>query len=185
MALDHINNRIQRRTTSAFELALPVLFTSGITHYAEIPAGMAKAPDYVRDFIKGIPERVGRHEIHRRLSRENLSCSRARATAAGIWPASTAKTTERKLTLDLSQLRVRSGTLITDGDGGNLSFRQETIHLPRKKARSHPAAARRPGDGFQQVGMTTPGPSAEQGGAVMTPSRRVNVWRTLLRQCPK
>ena len=26
-----------------------------------------------------------------------------------------------------------SGTLITDGDGGNLSFRQETIRLPSDK----------------------------------------------------
>ena len=40
--------RIERRTTSAFELATSVLFTSGIQHYAEIPEGMAKAPDYVR-----------------------------------------------------------------------------------------------------------------------------------------
>ncbi len=55
VVLDHINNRIERRTTSAFELALSVLFTSGIQHYAEIPEGMAKAPVYVRDFLKGVP----------------------------------------------------------------------------------------------------------------------------------
>ena len=55
MALDRINDRIQRRTTSAFELALSVVFTSGIQHYAEIPAGMAKVPDYVRDFLKRVP----------------------------------------------------------------------------------------------------------------------------------
>src|SRR6516225_11855160 len=54
MVLDHIN-RIQRRTTSAFELALSVLFTSGIQHYAEIPSGMAKVPPYVKDFLKHVP----------------------------------------------------------------------------------------------------------------------------------
>ena len=52
--LDRIN-RIERRTTSGFELALSVLFTSGIQHYAEIPEGMAKAPAYVRDFLKAVP----------------------------------------------------------------------------------------------------------------------------------
>jgi len=42
MALDRINNRIQRRTTSAFELALSVLFVSGIQHYAEFPKAWPK-----------------------------------------------------------------------------------------------------------------------------------------------
>jgi hypothetical protein len=132
MALDRINKRVQRRTTSAFELALPVLFTSGITHYAEIPAGMAKAPDYVREFIKGIPNvwddtkfiagQPGKFVV---LARQGGD----RWYLAGI----NGETTEKKLTLDLSKLRVRSGTLITDGDGGNLSFRQETIHLASDK----------------------------------------------------
>lgn len=54
MVLDRING-IQRRTTSAFELALSVMFTSGIQHYAEIPEGIAKAPPYVRGFLKGVP----------------------------------------------------------------------------------------------------------------------------------
>ena len=38
MVLDRVPN-IERRTTSAFELATAVLFTSGIQHYAEIPDG--------------------------------------------------------------------------------------------------------------------------------------------------
>ena len=54
LVLDAIPN-IERRTTGAFQLALTVLFTSGIQHYAEIPAGMAKAPAYVRDFLRGLP----------------------------------------------------------------------------------------------------------------------------------
>ena len=32
-----------------------MLFTSGIQHFAEIPQGMAKAPPYVRDFLKRVP----------------------------------------------------------------------------------------------------------------------------------
>ena len=131
MVLDHIN-RIQRRTTSAFELALAVLFTSGITHYAEIPDGMGKAPDYVREFIKGIPEvwddtkfldgQPGKFVV---LARKGGG----RWYLAGI----NGETAEKKLTLDLSKLRIRSATLITDGNGGNLSFRQETIHLASDK----------------------------------------------------
>jgi hypothetical protein len=46
---------IERRTTMAFELALSVLFTSGIQHYGQTPAGMAKVPDYVKEFMKHVP----------------------------------------------------------------------------------------------------------------------------------
>jgi len=48
-------NYVKRKTTSAFELALPVLFTSGLQHYAETPRGMDKVPGYVVDFVKKIP----------------------------------------------------------------------------------------------------------------------------------
>lgn len=54
MVLDTIPD-IHRRSTPAFELALPVLFLSGIQHIAETPAGMAKQPDFVQDYLKDIP----------------------------------------------------------------------------------------------------------------------------------
>lgn len=54
MVLDFIPN-IKRKTTPAFELALPVLFLSGIQHIAETPVGMAKMPKYVVDYLKDIP----------------------------------------------------------------------------------------------------------------------------------
>lgn len=47
--------KANRRTTVAAELATAVLFTFGIQHYVEIPEGMAKQPDYVRDLLKEIP----------------------------------------------------------------------------------------------------------------------------------
>ena len=129
MALDRINNRVQRRTTSAFELALPVLFTSGITHCAEIPAGMAKAPDYVREFIKGIPNVWDDTKFI--AGEPGKFVVLARKGGGGWYLAGiNGETTAKKLTLDLSSLRARSGTLITDGNGGNLSFREETIRLP-------------------------------------------------------
>jgi hypothetical protein len=132
MVLDHID-RIERRTTSAFELALSVLFTSGIQHYAEIPEGLAKAPDYVRDFLKHVPSVwddtkfldgfPGRFAV---LARQG----EGRWYVAGI----NAEATEKKLALNLGELAVRgSGTLITDEDAGNLSFRQVPVQLSSGK----------------------------------------------------
>jgi alpha-glucosidase len=128
MALDHIN-RIERRTTSAFELALSVLFTSGIQHYAEIPEGMYKAPAYVRDFLKAVPSVWDDTKFLDGYPGKFVALARrggGRWYIAGINGEASAK----KLSLDLSALPVRgSGRLIADGDGGNLSFRQETISL--------------------------------------------------------
>lgn len=47
--------RIQRKTSNAFELALSVLFQSGIQHYAEKPEGMKVQPGYVKEFLKQLP----------------------------------------------------------------------------------------------------------------------------------
>jgi len=129
MALDRVNDRVQRRTTSAFELALSVLFTSGIQHYAETPDGMAKAPDFVRNFLKHIPNvwddvkfldgYPGKYVV---LARQG----EGRWYVAGI----NGEDTERKVTLDLRVLNVTTpGTMITDGDAGNLSFRQGIVRL--------------------------------------------------------
>ena len=128
MVLDHID-RIRRRTTSGFELALPLLFTSGIQHYAETPAGMAKVPGYVRDFIKGIPTvwddtkfldgDPGKFVV---LARQGGG----RWCVAGI----NGEAVERELSLDLSRLGHHdAGTLITDGGGGIFPLRQETVRL--------------------------------------------------------
>ena len=46
---------IQRTTTNSFELALSVLFLSGIQHYAEVPEGMARVPAEVRQLLRDIP----------------------------------------------------------------------------------------------------------------------------------
>ncbi len=127
VVLDRINN-IERRTSSAFELALSVLFTSGITHYAEIPEGMARAPDYVRAFMKDVPSiwdevkfidgYPGRYVV---LARRNGK----RWYICGI----NAEKEPRSVALKLDDLGASKGTLITDGSGGNLSFRTQAVQV--------------------------------------------------------
>ncbi|HVS54100.1 MAG TPA: glycoside hydrolase family 97 catalytic domain-containing protein [Opitutaceae bacterium] len=128
VALDRINDRVQRRTTSAFELALSVVFTSGITHYAEIPAGLAKAPDYVREFLKHVPSVWDDVKFLDGFPGKFVALARrgdGRWYLAGI----NGEAEEKQLSLDLRELKLRAGgaaTLIRDGGEGNLSFREET-----------------------------------------------------------
>lgn len=128
MVLDRIRN-IERRTTSGFELALSVLFTSGIQHYAEIPEGMAKAPAYVRDFLKLVPSVWDDVKFIDGYPGGFVVLARR---GEGRWyiVGINAETHEKKVNLDLVKLRMHgSGQLITDGVGGNLSFRRETVRL--------------------------------------------------------
>jgi alpha-glucosidase len=128
MVLDHID-KIERRTTSAFELALSVLFNSGIQHYAEIPEGMARAPDYVRDFLRHVPGVWDDTKFLDGFPGKFAVLARrgdGRWFVAGI----NAEAAPKPLTLDLGGLAAAAkGTLIADGDGGNLSFRRESIQL--------------------------------------------------------
>lgn len=128
VVLDRIN-KIERRTTSAFELALSVLFTSGIQHYAEIPPGMAKAPDYVQEFMKKVP---AVWDDIRFLAGEPGKFAALARSGNGRWFVAgiNGEAAARTLTLDLSGLSPRrTGTLIADGAPGNLSFRREILSL--------------------------------------------------------
>ena len=114
-----------------------MLFTSGIQHYAEIPEGMAKAPAYVREFLKGVPSiwddvkfidgYPGKYVV---LARR----SQGKWYVAGI----NGEKTPRDVSIDLGAFNVRNASVITDGDGGNLSFVQSTLQ----------------GDARQQVTLT-------------------------------
>jgi len=54
MSLDEIPN-IDRKTSKAFELALTVVFESGIQHLAESPEGTKKQPEEVIDYLQHLP----------------------------------------------------------------------------------------------------------------------------------
>ncbi|MDM7925960.1 MAG: glycoside hydrolase family 97 catalytic domain-containing protein [bacterium] len=47
---------VKRRTTGGFEAASAVLFTSGIQHIAETPEGMAGQKEFVREYMRSLPE---------------------------------------------------------------------------------------------------------------------------------
>jgi hypothetical protein len=118
VVLDKLPRGIQRRTTSAFELAAAVLFTSGIQHYAEIPEGLAKMPADVKDCLKQVPAVWDETKYLDGFPGKFVVLARngdGRWFVAGINGEAAART----LSLDLGAVKAakRSGTLITDGNG--------------------------------------------------------------------
>jgi len=126
LCLDRLPGRGVRRTTVPFELALAVLFTSGIQHYAEIPAGMAKMPDYVRAFLRQVPSVWDDTKLIDGYPGKFAVLARqgdGRWFVAGI----NGEATERIFDLNLSRIAASgSATLIIDDLRGNFEQRRVT-----------------------------------------------------------
>jgi len=122
---------IKRATTSAFELATSVVFLSGIQHYAESPQGMAHVPEYVKDFLRNLPNSwddvkfiegyPGKLEVVARKSGNSWY-------VAGL----NAENMPKQLSVDLSFLKNKKGVLVMSGNDTkqNPSFSRKNIIVP-------------------------------------------------------
>jgi alpha-glucosidase len=117
--------KIKRATRNGFELAESVLFLSGIQHFAETPKGMATAPAYVKRFLQELPRQWDEVKFITGYPGRNVVIARK---AGNTWYVAglNADDTEQTLSLDLSFLGKRSGTLIIDG-AGERDFDQSAI----------------------------------------------------------
>jgi alpha-glucosidase len=125
MAFSEIRGK-ERRTSNAFELALSVLFQSGIQHYAEVPEGMAAQPAYVQDFVKKLPPSWA--DVKLLDGYPGQYAVLARQAPGGKWYVAGINGTDapKTLQIDLSKLGLANGTLITDG-ATNRSFSTRAV----------------------------------------------------------
>lgn len=133
MCLDKIPN-IDRRTTSAFELALPTLFLSGFQHIAEIPEGMAKMPDYVVEYCKDLPTLWDESRLIAGYPGKDVVMARRRGEdwfVCGI----NGENFHKEIEVDLSFIKGK-GFMITDGDG--VLFERSEVKGSRMKVKMKP-----------------------------------------------
>jgi len=130
MCFSEVPNII-RRTSNAFELALPFIFHSGITHMAEIPEGMAAAPEYVRSLLADVPVSWEKSQLVDGFPGEYVVMA---GLKKGSWYISGINGTdkEKTITLKLPFVKASTGNLVTDGDT-NRSFIQKEVQLTTSK----------------------------------------------------
>ena len=108
----------KRRTTGGFEIALSVIFTSGIQHIAETPAGMAAQKDFVQEFMRTLPDRWDDVKFIDGYPGKYVVLARKSGDAwyiAGI----NGERSPRTMTIDLPFVgRASKGVLIGDSDTG-------------------------------------------------------------------
>jgi hypothetical protein len=125
VCVDRLPGKGVRRTTVPFELALAVLFTSGIQHYPEIPEGLAKMPDYVREFLRRVPSVWDDTKF---LDGDPGKYAALARYGDGQWFVSgiNGEANGRRLELDLSRIAASGrGTMIVDAERGG--FEQRTV----------------------------------------------------------
>jgi len=113
-----------RKTTPSFELALSVLFLSGIQHYAQSPEGMTNVPEDVRNFLRTLPDYwddvkflegcPGKYVVIARRSGDKW-------VIAGI----NGEPTEKIINLDLTGFNKSKATIFTEGENDELFSKTE------------------------------------------------------------
>jgi hypothetical protein len=120
-----------RVTTNGFELALSVLFLSGVQHYAEVPEGMAKVPDYVKQLMQEIPVTWEESKFIDGYPAKYVVIARK---SKGHWFVAgiNGESQDKHFELDLSFVGKTTGELVTDGDN-NRSFIRKDVNLNNNK----------------------------------------------------
>jgi alpha-glucosidase len=107
---------ITRRTSSGFEIALSVIFTSGIQHIAETPTGMAAQKDFVTEYMSSLPQTWDDVKFIDGYPGKYVVLARKKGSTwyiAGI----NGEKTERTVQLDMSFIHNKShGIIILDSD---------------------------------------------------------------------
>ena len=117
---------IQRVSTNGFELALSVMFLSGVQHFAETGEGMAKQPAYVVDFLKNLPT-VWEQSVFIDGYPGKYVVMARKANNKWYVAAINGENSPRKLNLNLSELGdIKNSKLIGDGET-NRSFNLSEI----------------------------------------------------------
>ena len=124
MAFGDIPN-IKRVTENSFELAESVLMISGIQHFAEIPEGMATAPEYVKQFLQDLPREWDEVKFIDGYPGKYVVIARR---AGDVWYIAgiNAEQDNKTLNLDLGFAAHKNAVLITSGDTER-SFSQQDI----------------------------------------------------------
>jgi hypothetical protein len=124
--------RIDRRTSDAFELALAVLFESGVQHMGLTPQEVDGAPDFVVEMLRSIPPAWDEVRFVNGFPGRHAVLARRAGTTwfvAGINGGSEPRALEMDLSFAASSLQ---GSLVRDGENGRGFVRQALAGEPAR-----------------------------------------------------
>lgn len=124
LVMDRKIRGVRRVTTPAFELALPIIFESGVQHFGLAPFEAAALPEFAVEYLKTVPTVWDQTKFVAGFPAKDVVLARQKGGhwyVAGINGENKSKT----LTLDLSFLpKDRPGMLIFDGANDSLQVKK-------------------------------------------------------------
>jgi hypothetical protein len=124
-------DNFERVTGNGAELAMAVLFLSGVQHYAETPRGMAGMPEYVRELMSAIPVSWDETEYIDGYPGRYVVIAR-RAGDAWYVAGINASNEPREVMFKLPFADPKAGIIVTEGDTKR-SFRLGKVTLNNEK----------------------------------------------------
>jgi len=118
---------IKRRTNTGFELALSVVFLSGIQHLAESPEGMTHVPPFAKSFLQQLPTHWDEVRFIDGFPGKLVVLAR-RTGSKWYVTGINGEGVSKDLTLDLSFLKNKKGQLISDKNAQDLQ--ESTLSIP-------------------------------------------------------
>ncbi|SKA29374.1 Glycosyl-hydrolase 97 C-terminal, oligomerisation [Chitinophaga eiseniae] len=125
-----VQSNTHRKTSNAFQLALSVLFLSGVQHYAESPEGMSKTSEDVKSVLRVLPDTWDEVKFLGGYPGRYVVIARRAGTKwyiAGI----NSQATTQKVLIDPTVLGKTKGRLITEGNDA-FSFNIEDINKEKQ-----------------------------------------------------
>lgn len=120
-----------RKTTPAFELALSVLFLSGIQHYAQAPEGMVRVSNDVKEFLRKLPDNWDDVKFLEGYPGKYAVIAR-RSGNRWYVAAINGDKNEKKINLDITSFKKSKATLFTDGTKSEL-FSKAILNAAKQK----------------------------------------------------
>lgn len=120
---------IERRTSNAFQLALPILFISGVQHIVTTPDQMRRMPKFVREYLREVPGRWDESRFIDGFPGQFVTI--ARRSGRRWYVAGINAQESRRMDLDLRFTGARQGMLIVDADEPG-ELQMETIRAGRQ-----------------------------------------------------
>ncbi len=118
---------IKRRTSTGFELALSVVFLSGIQHLAESPEGMTHVPPFAKSFLQQLPTHWDEVRFIDGFPGKLVVLAR-RTGSKWYVTGINGEAISKELTLNLSFLKNKKGQLISDVNAQDLQ--ESTLSIP-------------------------------------------------------
>lgn len=115
MNLYKVSSGVQRKTSNGFQLALSVLFLSGIQHYAESPEGMEKVDEQVKAVLRDLPSTWDDVKFLGGYPGKYVVLAR-RAGRKWYIAGINAQPVSQKIPIDLSAFNKSKAQLITEGN---------------------------------------------------------------------